>query len=425
MRMKPSQWLTALALLPALAVPVLGQPRPVGSEFRVNGNTESKQHNPVAAFTAGGSSLVVWENDKNGLRARFLGRDGAPQSDELGLVANQKLTAVPSQGTEVIRKDPAAAFLPGGDFLLAWTEERDFVTVELFVEHRDVIERDVYVQRFSAAGAAQGTATRLNTTTAGFQSQPRILVRNGADALVIWQSDDRTAATAGDGIFGRSVKASNAQPSGAETRLSSTPGLAANPVIAADPSGGFLVAWEAADADTQGVFARFFAKSGAPRGNDLRVNTTVAGLQRRPAVAYDRNTGGYLVTWQGQAGSLWDSHIYGQFLGANGGLVGPQVRLSQGVARAQVSPSVVPAADGRFLVTWVDYQISFPVGLYGVEIDKLGNAVGSEVKINTRPINAQTRTALAVGANGAVLVPWEGFTTSSSTPGISARQVQF
>src|SRR4051794_40497678 len=190
MRMKPSQWLTALTLLPALAVPVLGQPRPVGSEFRVNGITESKQHNPVAAFNAAGSALVVWENDKNGLRARLVSREGAPQTDELGLVANQKLTTVPSQGLEVIRRDPAAAFLPSGDFLLAWTEERDNVTVELFIEHRDVLDRDVFVQRFNAAGVAQGTAVRVNTTTAGFQSQPRILVRNGADPLVVWQSDD-------------------------------------------------------------------------------------------------------------------------------------------------------------------------------------------------------------------------------------------
>ena len=84
MKMKPMLWLSALALLPATAVPMLGQPLPVGAEFRVNANTESKQHNPVAAFNAAGSALVVWENDKNGLRGRFYGRDGSPLTDELG-----------------------------------------------------------------------------------------------------------------------------------------------------------------------------------------------------------------------------------------------------------------------------------------------------------------------------------------------------
>jgi hypothetical protein len=192
MRSKPSLWLTALALLPALAAPVLAQPRPVGDEFRVNGITESKQHNPVAAFNAAGSALVVWENENLGLRARFYGRDGAPQTGELALVANQKLTTVPVQGTEVLRKDPAVAFLAGGEFLLAWTEERDDVQSDIFIERRTVLDRDVYVQKFSAAGVAQGAPVRLNTTTAGFQSVPKILVRNGLDAVVVWQSDDRT-----------------------------------------------------------------------------------------------------------------------------------------------------------------------------------------------------------------------------------------
>jgi len=424
MRTKPSLWLTALTLLPALAAPVLGQPRPVGSEFRVNPIAESKQHNPVAAFNAAGSALVVWENENLGLRGRLFNRDGAAQTGELALVANQKLTTVPAQGTEVLRKDPAVAFLSGGDFLLAWTEERDDVRSDIFIEHRTVLDRDVYVQKFNAAGAAQGSPLRLNTTTAGFQSVPKILVRNGADAVVVWQSDDRTVLKAGDGIFGRLVRTATAQASGAELKLSTSPGLAANAALAGDPNGGFLVSWEGPDANAQGVFARFFNKSVSPRGDAFRVNTDVKGLQRRPAVAYDRNTGGYLVAWQGQAGGIKDSHIYGQFLGANGGFVGPQVRLSQGVAQGQISPSVV-ASGNSFLVSWLDYQDIFPVGLFAVEIDKLGAAVGAEVKVNAEPVNAQSRTSIALSAAGDVLMPWEGFTASPNAPVISARRVQF
>src|SRR5262245_33043617 len=103
MRSKPSLWLT-LALLPAIAAPVLGQPRPVGDEFRVNANTAYKQRNPAAAFNGGGSALVVWENDRGGLRGRIYGRDGSPQTGELALVANQTLSRIPAQGQEVIRK---------------------------------------------------------------------------------------------------------------------------------------------------------------------------------------------------------------------------------------------------------------------------------------------------------------------------------
>ena len=425
MKMKPTLWLTALALLPVAAVPALGQPQPVGAEFRVNGNTESKQRNPVAAFNAAGSSLVVWENDKNGLRGRLYGRDGAPLTDELGLVANQTLSTIPSRGIEVLRKDPAAAFLSSGEILLAWTQERDEVSVDIFIEHRTVLDRDVYAQKFTAAGAPLGTPVRLNTTTAGFQSAPKILVRNGADAVVVWQSDDQTTAAAGDGIFGRLVRPATGQPSSAEMRLSSVPGLAANPGIAGSPNGSFAVTWEAADASSQGVFVRLFGKMAAPQGTELRVNTTVAGLQRRPAIAADPNAGGWLLVWQGQAGaSVKVAHIYGQFLGPAGNFIGPEFRVAQGVAQAQVSPSVAAVAGGHFLVTWLDYQDWFPVGLFAVETDKLGRAVGSEVEINTAGIGAQTRTSIAVSPFGPVLLPWEGYTGSPNAPVISARRVQ-
>lgn len=422
MRSKPWLWLTVLALL--TAIPALGQPRTVGSEFRVNGNVESKQRNPAASYTAGGNALVVWENDRNGLRGRFYGRDGAPLTDELGLVANQKLPGVPANGLEVMRKDPAIAFLTSGEFLVAWTEERSNVRIDIFIETREIIDRDVFVQKFNAAGSPLGAAVRLNREGTGFQSMPKILVRKGADAVVAWQSE-KTGIAASNGIFGRLVRA-NGTLNGAEFKISVGSGVASGPVIAESfgAGGDFLVSWEAVDGNGPGIFARTFDKLLSP-GGVFRVNTDVVGLQRRPAVVADRNTGGYLVVWQGQSDSPRHAHIFGQFVGAAGTLVGPQFRVSEGVAETQIAPSVAASAAGNFLVTWVDYDEVFPIGLFGVEIDKLGHAVGAEVKINAAQINAVSRTALASNPLGGVLAPWEGFTNSPSKPVISARRVEF
>jgi len=421
MRTKPGLWLTALALL--TAVPLLGQPRPVGTEFRVNGNVDSKQRNPAAAFNAAGTGLVVWENDKNGLRGRFYGRDGAPASDELALVANQKLPGVPAQGIEVMRKDPAVAFLPSGEFLLAWTEERSNVRVDIFIETRDVIDRDVMLQKFNAAGSPLGAPVRLSAATDGYQSLPKILVRNGADAVVVWNVQ-KSGSAAANGVFGRFVR-TDGTPNGAEFKISvgAGSGAAVNPAIAGKPSGDFLVAWEASDGDSLGVFARGFDRSGNP-GSSFRINSDVPGLQRRPAVTADRSTGGWLAVWQGQSDSPKHAHVFGQFLGAAGNLVGPQFQVSVGIAPTQISPSVTAATGNRFLVTWLDYKDVWPQGLFGVEIDKLGNRIGDEVMINTSPVNAQMRTSLGVSPFGGVLVPWEGFTTSPTKAVISARRVE-
>lgn len=417
MRSKSWLWLTALALLPATAVPVMGQPRPVGNELRVSGSPESKQRNPAAAYSAAGTELVVWESDRQGLRGRFYGRDGAPLTAEIGLVANQVVSTVPGQGIEVLRKDPVVAFLPSGDFFLAWTEERSAVRVDIFFENRELLDRDVYVQKFKPSGAPAGAPLRLSDAT-GFQSVPRILVRNGADAVVVWQSDK----SENNGVFARLIKASGL-PNGDAVKLSS--GAAANPAIAGAGNGQLIVSWEAADGSSQGVFARLFDRSFTPRGGEFRINSEVAGLQRRAAVTAVP-TGGWLVVWQGQGIDSKHHHVFGQFLGAAGNLVGPQFRISEGVGDIQIAPSVAAVAGGNFVVIWTDWKQIFPLGLYGVEIDKLGNAIGDEVKINTRPINAQTRTALAVSPSGSILAPWEGFhTRTARRAGIAARRVEF
>ena len=416
MRSKPGLWLVVLVLLTVTAAPTMGQPQFAGAEFRVNGNSGTTLRNPAVAFSAGGSAVVVWQDERNGLRGRFYDRNGSPLTDELALVANQTLSGLPAHGVEVIRQDASVAFLASGELVVAWTEEKDNVSADILFESRQVIDRNVFAQRFSAAGVPQGTPARLNAAVAGYQSLPKVLVRGGGlDPFVVWQTES--------GIFGRAFRAEKGKAVGPELKINTLPGPAGNPAIAADAAGNFLVSWEAPDGSSQGVYARLFDRTATPKGSEFLVNSTVEGLQRRPAVTAVKS-GGWLVVWQGQAGSIKSAHVYGQFLGGAGSFVGPQFRISQGVGPIQISPSVTQVASGNFVVAWTDWKEPFPVGLFGVEIDKLGNALGAETAINSRPIGSQFRTALAAFGS-TVLVPWEGFTDSNVRPGISARRLTF
>jgi large repetitive protein len=413
MRSKPCWWLMALVLLTATAAPMLGQPQFAGAEFRVNGDTNAILHNPAVAFSGNGNAMVVWEDAQAGLRGRLYDSNGNALSAELSLVANQILQGLPAHGTETIRKDAAVAFLPGGDFIVAWTEERDKVSVDILFESRQVIDRNVIAQKFSAAGAPQGTPARLNASAAGYQSLPKILVRSGQDPFVVWQT--------GDGIFGRAFRPEKSKAVGSEVKISS--GAGGNAAIAGDAAGNFLVSWEAADRSSQGVYARLFDKSASARGGEFLVNSTVEGLQRRPAVTAVK-AGGWFVVWQGQGATAKDAHVYGQFLGGGGSFIGPEFRISQGVGPTQVSPAVAQVANGNFVVAWTDWKEPFPIGVFSVELDQLGNARGAEAEVNTRPIGSQVRTALAAFGS-TVLIPWEGFTDSNTHPGISARRLTF
>lgn len=416
MKSSRSLWLArlaAVALLPVLSVPVWGGPRPVGTEFRVNRVAEFKQLNPVAAYNSAGQVLVVWENPQHGLRGIYYGSDGQPASAEMPLVPNKTLGAIPARGEVVSRKEPALAMLPNGDFFLFWTEETAFLAVDYFIEDRDILERDIIGQRFDVSGAPAGERFKVNTTTVGFQAAPRVTVRNGGEMIVLWGSDDRQRGLGeGDGFYAQVVSRAG-RLLGNEIKITTLRDAAIKAVsLAADAQGDFIVTWEGCclDGDNMGVLARLFDKTGAPRGPEFVVNTDRVGRQRRPAVAADRSGQGFLVTWQGFVESPVElqTRIFGQFVGAAGNLVGPQFKISTGTFEdVQIAPSVALLPSGNFLVTWMSWIKSSPIGVLGIEVDATGNLVGQEFAVSTGRIYPQYRTALAVSKSGDAFSAWQ------------------
>jgi hypothetical protein len=419
MKIQPSFWLAILALGPLAATGLRAEAHKPGAELRVNAVTEAKLHNPTAAWNDG-RALVVWDNDRTGIKGRFLGADGAAASAELSLVANQILTGIPAAGIEVTRKDAAVAFLPKGQFFLFWTEERSSVRIDHFYENREVVDRDVIGLRFSASGAPLGARFRVNSDAAGFQSRPKALTLPSGNVLVVFESDDSQAGVgAGDGIFGRLVNVAGQAASGVFKINADNGQPAANPALAADARGSFLVSWETGSGREQDVIARLFDRNGVARIPEFRVNSEVAGLQRRPAVAADP-AGGFVVVWQGQVENNWrKARIFGQFLAANGSVLGPAFPVSSGYGEAQISPSVVAVPGRSFLVTWIDYGQTFPIGLAAAHIDAQGAVKGDEIWINESVVGAQSRTSIA-GENGRFLVPYEGY-FQNGAQGINAR----
>lgn len=388
-----------LCLSALLAAPLMAAPVVPGAEIRVSQTLVAKQKNPNVAFDATGRLLLVWENDQLGLFGRFLARDGRPLGPEFNLVANQVLAGIPAAGNVVVRKDAAAAFLPSGHFVLAWTEEPAFLRVDHFYENRELQDRDVFAQVFDRNGRAAGARFRVNAATAGFQSVPRLAVR-GNDVIVVWASEGRRLGA--DGIYGRVVNRGGL--SGREFKVADA---GSAPAVAAAASGAFAVVYDAKDADGTGIFAQLFDRDAFAVGAAVKVSTDVVGHQRRPAVAAAAN-GDYLVVWQGQAGSPRITKISGQFLGKLGNLVGPQLAVSTGAVQKEIAPAVAAGKGGKFVAVWLGYDEVFPRGVYAAELDALGAVVGDVVKLNRRAIDANTRISIAADTQG-FSVPWQGF----------------
>lgn len=388
-----------LCLSVLMAAPLLATPTVPGAEVRVSPSVVNKQKNPNAAVDASGRALLVWENDQLGLQGRFMGRNGQAQGAQFPLVANQVLSGIPAAGDVVSRKDPAAAFLPSGEFVLAWTEEKAFLRLDHFYENRELQDRDVFAQIFDRNGVPSSAPFRVNNDAAGFQSVPRLAARAN-DVVVVWSSEGRNLGASG--VYGRVI--SRAGLAGAEFKVSDTGAAAA---VATAPNGDFAVVWDDADGNGTGIFAQLYERDLDALGTSLRVSTDTVGHQRRAAVAA-APTGDYLVVWQGQHVSPRRTRIFGQFVGKAGNLIGSQLALTTGADLKEIAPSVARGQGGSFLVVWLGYDEVFPRGIYGLELDANGAQDGDVVKLNRRKIDANTRTAIAADVHGFV-VPWQGF----------------
>lgn len=418
MRTKTCRGWIAAASLTLVSLPAWGGVQPQGHELRVNSRTDFRQLNPASAFAPNGRVLVVWENDQRGLRGQFLGSDGLAVGSELTLVESDPIVGSTLQ-TIKTRHDPSVAFLAGGGFVLAWTEEREQVESFAFIETRTILDQDVFLQRFDATGRPLGPRVTVNTSTAGLQRQPRLVARSQGDFLVLWESAD-------GGIFSRVLNAAG-QLTGGETRINEAAG--AHPVGAAGTRGTSLIAWEVTDgangAET-GLFARLLNTAGQPLGPVFRVNAQTAGVQRRATVAAGAD-GSFLVAWQTDLQTpTRSSRVSAQAVGFHGNLMGPQLTLFQGFGSdiSRMAPALAAAPGGHFLVSWLGFYTDDSPGLQMAvaEIDALGNTVGSPVWLNEVRVQRNfRRTAIAAKGTGSYLLSWE--TVTNGRQSIAARRL--
>jgi hypothetical protein len=403
MRSKPVQWLMAAALLSTIAIPGWAQPELVGGEFKVN-QSNMRQLSPQVAFSPSGTSLIVWENTRLGILGRVYDRNGNPTTPELVLAGND-LPGIPSRGKVMIRKEPALAYLPSGEFLVLWTEEKDFLVLDHFYERREVLEQDIYGQRFSARGAPLGQRFRVNATTNHFQRRPKAAVKAG-EVVVVWEHALKTHERESSAIYGRLLTRRGAPTSG-EFRIDAnrSPEIS-NVAVAANAPGEFLVAWEVGDAQDRDILARLYERNGDPLGAAFMANPATLGRQRRPAVMATRD-GDFLVAWQSYVKDTPTHGIQGQFYSSAGARIGSELQISKGVGEVQISPALALLPSGNIVVAWMDWIGAVPIGAFAVVIDDIGVPLGDEVKMSQERLYPQYQISVSANAQGDILAAWE------------------
>jgi hypothetical protein len=197
--------------------------------------------------------------------------------------------------------------------------------------------------------------------------------------LVVWTSY-RTPNTYSD-IYGLRVQ-ENGTLWDRPISVSVTSGFQYGPDLAYDPdSGDFLVVWYDYRSGLPDIYGQLIdGSSWEPIGGNFPI-CTASGSQYYPRVTYNQDVDEYLVVWQDNRAA--DGRIYGRRVAQNGALLGSELVISSGSGENKGAPSIDYSATlDRYMVVWADDRGS-GADIYGQLLFDTGLPDGSETAICT------------------------------------------
>jgi alpha-tubulin suppressor-like RCC1 family protein len=371
----------------------------VGGEMSVATAAKAQQFPAAARLKSG--YLIAWASSAQdgagyGVYARRYSASGIAAGGEIHV-------STATAGDQTL---PAAAGFSDGTFIIMWQSPG-----------QDGSGIGIIGQRFSATGTKLGVEIKINTTTAGDQTQPAVAVLSNNDFLVTWTSKAQDGS--GLGVYAKRFKSTGVAV-GAEFKVNKTTvGDQSNSSVA--PLGtGFIVTWQGPDASGIGILAQRFDANSKPVGNELKVNSFTVGAQTLPKVTALK-TGTFVVTWQsvGQDGA--GLGVYMQQYTATGTQMSGNKRVATTTAGDQGAPAISAFTDKGFVVTWTSPDGS-GLGVYTQAFNDTGVAVDAEFRVNTVLIGLQNQPSVAAFAQGNFVTAWTG--PDASGTGILAQRLQ-
>jgi len=268
---------------------------------------------------------------------------------------------------------------------------------------------------------ALGPEFQVNTYTTNPQSHPSAAMAADGCVLVAWDSVGQDGSQLG--VVAR-VYDPHGVPKTAELQVNTyTTGQQQLPAIACRPNCDFVVAWQSnQDGDSDGIFGQRFNEDGVAQGGEFAVNTFTTSTQEAPAVDMD-SAGNFVIVWMSFAGDGSGFGISGQRFNTAGAPLGGEFVVNTTTSGNQMYPSVAMALGGEFVVVWQSPdQDGDQEGIFARRYDSSGNAISSEIPVNTYTTNRQIRASVGIEASGGFVVAWESVGQDGDGSGVFARR---
>lgn len=273
-----------------------------GSQFQINSYTTGDRVRPAVALDSDGDFVVVWESNGSsggdtslysiqGQRYNSAGTAQGSQFQVNGYTTNQQ-------------RYPSVSMDSNGDFVVVWQSNGSSGSDNNF--------SSIQAQRYNSVGITQGSQFQVNSYTTNSQQFPAVALDNDGDFIVVWDSG---GSSGGDSslysIQGqRYNSAGTAQ--GSQFQINTyTTGSQFYSAVSLDSDGDFVVVWQSngssnGDTDSYSIQGQSYNSAGIAQGLQFQINSYTTLQQANPAVALD-NDGDFVVVWDSNGSSGGDT----------------------------------------------------------------------------------------------------------------------
>jgi len=184
-----------------------------------------------------------------------------------------------------------------------------------------------------------------------------------------------------------------------------------NPWVSADAAGNFIVVWtdEALDGDGDGVITKIYSPDGTVKVADFVATTTTAGAQVSPRVIMAAD-GHFIIVWQSSDGA--GAGIFAKIFNADASVQVDEFLVNTYTTSDQTVPAIDMATDGSFIIAWTSKgqdkaTESTKTGVYAQRFAADGSKVGAEFLVNTYTTESQADPTVGIFPDGSFVIAWE------------------
>ena len=359
-----------------------------GDVFQVNLTASGNQTWPNQAGLSSDEAVVVWRDSDGHIMGRKFSPDNVPLEAE-----KERVLSAETEGGQAVTD---AVSTDGAKVVTVWEETASDGNVEVLGRVWDAAEESAEVP------------FQVNVTTDYWQLNPSIAVDGVGNMIVAWDSFGQDGDV--EGVYLRGFDAMGTPLTEEIQANSTTDNEQQRPVVARDPNGTFMVAWESflqPGGASYDIIARCFTSDGTAVVPEIMVNTYTDSQQQGVDVAWVPSPARYVVTWQsyGEDGDSWG--VYAQTLNSTCAPLGAPFLVNTHTSGEQSKPVVASDANGRYAIVWQSLdQDGSSYGIYAQRYNSDGSPNGDEFRVNDVTAQGQSTPSLAFLSDASMLVGW-------------------